>query len=194
MNTLTLKKIKFLLGMFFALISFISCNSYSTQLKTIFINPNDRVLLLEIFNETSETVYPRGRTLELMLYNNSDLEFDYYSPNTPERVGIPFTTERKIGKCSQKDFENLVFYLEQEDLSTSKEIYLPTKRSMDSSIKKLIKFKYENKEKTIIIEENDNHIHLNEKKGVFPSSLIKLLELSERINKELRKEINTDSR
>lgn len=151
-------------------------------------------LILEVMSETSKTVYPSGKILEARLYDNKEVEFDFYLPNTPDRVGMPFTSEKKSAKLSQEDFDKIKFLLGKSDLLNAKNSYAPIERILDATIKKTVSFKFGTQGKIIVLEENDSHLHLEEKSNLYPASLIRLLELVEDINKRLRKQIDPESR
>lgn len=152
-------------------------------------------ILLEIETDASETVYPLGKTLDLRVYGNRQVEFDFYLPNTPDRVGLPFTSERRKTKLSQEDFDNLKTLLDKSDLVNANSYYAPSRRvAIDARVKKTVIFKMGNQQKTIVLEENDSHLNFRKKSDVYPSSLIRLLELIEDINRKLRKQIDPESR
>lgn len=172
-----------------------SCSSLSNQGLEESNRIINKSLLLEVLSETSETVYPKGKILELRLYNDKNVEFDYYPPNTPDRIGLPFIPERKTAKLFQEDFDEIKSLLCDSALLNSANVYPPKiKRVLDATIKKSLTLNCGNQEKAILLEENDSHLHFEEKVGVYPTSLIKLLAISEKINKKLRIEINSESR
>jgi hypothetical protein len=155
----------------------------------------ERKVILEIITDASESSYPSGKILDIKLYNNKTVEFDFYLPNTPDRIGMKFTSEKKEAKINQEDFIEIDSLLRKSDLVNAKNYYAPSRHmSVDSFMKKTITFKVENQEKTIVLEERDSHLHLEEKSDLYPTSLIKLLELTEEVNKNLRKQIDPESR
>lgn len=154
-----------------------------------------RKAILKVSTMAGDTSYPHGQILNMKLYDNMDVEFDFYFPYSPERVGKKFTTELKKGKISLENYNQIISILNQPDIRLSDNYYAPGKiMSVDSSVKKTVIILSENNEKKIVLEENDSHLHLKNKSGIYPASLIKLLELVERLNLELRKEIDPNSR
>ena len=155
----------------------------------------EKELILEVITNASESSYPRGKVLDIRLYNDKEVEFDFYPPNTPDRIGMKFTSEKKDAKLSQEDFDEINSLLSKSDLLYAKNYYAPSRRSsFDSTVKKTVNFKVENQEKIIVLEERDSHLHLEEKSSVYPASLIKLLEVVEDVNRKLRKQIDSESR
>jgi hypothetical protein len=164
----------------------------------------EKKVILEVTTIASESSYPSGKILDFRLYNNTEVEFDFYPPNTPDRVGMKFAAEKKEAKLSQDDFDKITSFLSKSDLLTADNVYLPRRispMSIDSSVKKIIALRYVNQEKQIILEENDSHLYLSDappnftvKPNLYPKSLIELLELVNTINKKLRKEIDPESR
>lgn len=152
-------------------------------------------VILEIITDAGESSYPRGKILDIRLYNNKEVEFDYYPPNTPDRVGMKFMSYRKDAKLDQEDFDLINSLISQSDLLNAKNYYAPSRHSsIDSTVKKTINLRAGIEEKTIILEERDSHLHLEEKSNMYPPSLIRLLEVVEDINRKLRKQIDPNSR
>ncbi len=157
--------------------------------------PIGKEVILEVKTNASRSVYPSGETLDIKLYNNKEVEFDFYPPNTPDRVGIPFSYEREKARLDEEDFKKITDLLGKQDLVRANSSYQPNNyRSVDATVKKIIVFKIGSEEKTIVLEENDSHLHLEEKSNVYPTSLIQLLNVITGINKKLRVEIDPDSR
>lgn len=181
-------------GFLFVVLLISGCISQIQNDTNTVIMQENKDLLLEITTEASETVYPPGKTLDFRLFSNREIEFDFYPPNTPDRIGMRFTSEKKSAKLSQEDFDKIIPLLNKSDLIGAKNYYPPSKRGLDATVKKTIRLKFVSKEKTVILEENDSHLHLKEKLDLYPASLVKLLEIVEEVNKKLRRQIDPESR
>jgi hypothetical protein len=166
-------------------------NNANAEPKSLYL----RKVILEINSNASDSSFPQGQTLDIRLYDNMAVEFDFYLPNTPERVGMKFTKETKVDKLSQANFDKIISLINESSLLNAKSYYEPVRRmSVDSFIKKTVIIKANDNEKRIVLEERDSHLHLKDKTNIYPESLIKLLELVEKTNKELRKKIDPESR
>jgi hypothetical protein len=149
-------------------------------------NPAARQALLEVSTAASSTVYPPGETLDLRLYENGEAEFDYYLPPNPNRVGEPFKPVRRHAKLSAEEVGRIKTLLAGPDLSSAKAEYLPTQGMIDSYTVKTITYNDAGRERRIVLRENDSHLLLDKKEGVYPESLIELLKLIQNINDSLR--------
>lgn len=168
-----------------------NCSIFQVNKYTDNTLPVKKGVILEVITEAGETSYPPGQVLDLKLYDNKEVEFDFYKPDTPDRIGIQFSSERKQSTISQEDFNEIKSLLNNSDLLNAKNYYAPSINiSVDSRIKKIITFKAVNQEKNIVLEERDSHLHLKEKLGKYPESLVMLLEKVENINRELRKHVD----
>jgi len=154
---------------------------------------NNRVIL-EVVSETSETVYPRGKILVLRLYDNSVAQFDFYPPNTPDRVGMPFESSLNRRSISQDKLASIVAYMDSLNFSQLRDVYEPTLRPSDAFIKETINLQSGSKTKKIVLEENDSHLHLDQKSESYGAALVILLRFVEKLNLELRKEMDPNSR
>lgn len=170
------------------------CSVADTKSNVSIAPAVERNLLLEVKTETSATVYPSGRTLDLRLYDNREVEFDFYLPNTPDRIGKPFESERRRSHITDKEFEDFLLLLNQTRHMGGKDFYAATQRVLDATIRKTITLDGDKSSRVIILEENDSHLHLREKGAIYPPPLLNLLELVENTNRRLRKEINPESR
>jgi hypothetical protein len=172
-----------------------SCARFqANEYENSFLFANKKVIL-EVSTKAGETSYPQGQILDMRLYNDMEVEFDFYLPNTPERVGLKFTSEMKKGELTLEAFDQILSLLGKPDLLSASNYYKPSRSmSVDSSVKKIVNISYAGNEKQIVLEENDSHLHLKEKSIIYPESLLKLLELTEKTNKELRRQIDPESR
>lgn len=158
-------------------------------------SPFEKEVILEVKTNSSKSVYPSGKTLDIKLYNNKGVEFDFYPPNAPDIVGIPFSYKREKTQLDEEDFRKITELLGKSDLISANNSYQPTNdRSVDATVKKIITFKVGTQEKTIVLDENDSHLHLKENSNVYPTSLIQLLNVITSINKKLRGQIDPNSR
>src|SRR5918911_3332038 len=148
--------------------------------------PASQKSLLEVSTEASNTVYPPGETLDLRLYETGEVEYDYYPPPNPSRVGEPFRAVRKRTKLSTEEVEHIQDILNKPDLSNAKAEYPPIKPILDSYIVKIVAYNDQGRERRIVLRENDSHLLLDKKEGVYPKSLIELLKLVQKINEDLR--------
>lgn len=155
----------------------------------------NKEVILTVTTNASESSFPRGEILDIRLYSNNEVEFDFYLPHTPERVFMKFSSEKKKGKLNEEDFDKIKSLLIEPDLVNAQTYYAPLRKSsIDSFVKKTVIFKVNNQEKIIVLEERDSHLNLEEKLNIYPESLIKLLEEVEDVNKKLRQQIDPESR
>ena len=151
--------------------------------------------ILEVQSYAPDTSYPRGNILDIRLYQNRRVEFDFYPPNTPDRLGMKFSVERLESMLSEAQFDKFVSLLNASDLGAAALDYPPSRTSStDSFIRKTVTYRIGEAEKKVSLEERDSHLHLSEKSEVYPRSLISLLELVEEVNRQLRREIDPKSR
>lgn len=174
----------------------ISCSFAETDTLQNKVLPGNSVIL-EVTTDASATSYPSGHILDMRLHENMTVEFDFYPPNTPERVGKKPTFETKKDKLNQHDYNQITSLLDSLDLSNANDYYGPIRAtSVDSFVKRNVLISYKGRKKSIILEERDSHLHLNEKSDLdlYPPPLIKLLEMIDDMNRDLRKHIDSQSR
>ncbi len=137
--------------------------------------------LLEVHTQTSGMVYPQGTILEIKLYSTGEAEMDYYltpSNYVPTNDRTPTKTQRKNVLLEANDFQTLKNLTETVDFMKAKSQYPPSFSGLsDVSTTTTIISKYKNELKKIVLEETDSSLHLEKKKGVYPESLINLLDL-----------------
>ncbi len=172
----------------------VSCSFLETDTFQNKVLPENTVIL-EVTTDASATSYPSGHILDMRLYENMKVEFDFYPPNTPERLGEKLTLETKKDKLNQHDYHQITSLLDSLDLSSANDYYGPSRTtSVDSFVKRHVLISYNGRKKSIILEERDSHLHLNEKSDLYPPPLIKLLEMIDDLNRDLRKHIDPQSR
>lgn len=155
----------------------------------------EKYQLLEVQTDASETSYPSGKILEIRLYSNKEVEFDYYPPYTAQRNRTASRFERKMAMLTDEDFDEIKSILSKPDLVNAKDYYGPSRETgIDSSVRKTVTFGTDNQKKVIVLEERDSDLHLEEKSTTYPPSLTRLLQLVESINRNLRKRIEVESR
>ena len=164
-----------------------SSNTASSKQEDKTVDPAGRKVLLEVSTEASKTVYPPGETLDLRLYETGEAEYDYYTPPNPSKVGEPFKAVRRQARLSTEEVERVRNILNEPTLSDSKAEYLPTKPILDSSVVKVVVYNNQGRERRIVLKENDSHLLLDRKGGVYPAPLIELLKLVQKINEDLRR-------
>ena len=133
-----------------------------------------------------------------------EAEFDFYPPNTPERVGMEFKAERRKAKLTAADFEKFIELINQPDLLDAKKTYSPRRispMSVDSEVKKIVTLRRGTQEKEIILEEGECRLYLDgapsyvvAKSELYPVSLVKLLKFVDSVNIDMRKQIDPNSR
>jgi len=180
-----------------------NCVSFQNDNSARQIIMPEKKVLLEIATISTETSYPHGEVLDIRLYNTKEVEFDFYPPHTPERLGMKFTIEKKKTKLSQEDFDKLTSLLRESDLLNAKDRYDPRRispMSVDSTIRKNITFTSSGRDKRIVVEEYDSRLFLDDvptyitaKPNIYPKSLIELLKTVEVINRRLRVQIDPAS-
>ena len=180
-----------------------NCVSFQNDNSARQIIMPEKKVLLEIATISTETSYPHGEVLDIRLYNTKEVEFDFYPPHTPERLGMKFTIEKKKTKLSQEDFDKLTSLLRESDLLNAKDQYDPRRispMSVDSTIRKNITFTSSGRDKRIVVEEYDSRLFLDDvptyitaKPNIYPKSLIELLKTVEVINRRLRVQIDPAS-
>lgn len=147
---------------------------------------NGRSVLLEVSTEASQTVYPPGRTLDLRLYESGEAEFDFYTRRDPMQPGAPFKAELRRVRLDAEEIERLRQLLADPRLSAARAEYGPTKPILDSWVVTVVDFNRGGQQQRITLKENDSHLLLDRKGGVYPEPLIELLRLVGKINLELR--------
>ena len=121
------------------------------------------------------------------MFNNAEIEFDYFLEYGPDRVGIPFSSEIKGSAITKEQLDKFKSLLEKLDSENLKSQYTPTQGIIDSHITVTVSYESRTGMKQIILEENDSHLNL-EKTNIYPSSLIKLMELVYQIYYDNRKQ------
>lgn len=157
-----------------------SCQSPNTGNR---IPTLEKEKLLEVKIQAFGPIYPPGETLVLRVFNNSEVEFDYYPPYTPKSVGKPFQSTLKSSTISAErlvEFRKALVKLESEN---SKDVYDPTKPILDSKVEITVLYRSTTGWKRIVINENDSHMH-SQRSDVYPFGLIKLMELVDKTNIE----------
>ena len=106
-------------------------------------------ILFEVTSNAKGPIYPPDKTLILRVFNNAGVEFDYYLPYGPDRVGIPFSSEIKSSKINQENLNEFKSLLETIG-SESKRHYKPTENIVDAKITITINYYSKNGIKQII--------------------------------------------
>jgi hypothetical protein len=148
----------------------------------------EKKMLLEVMNEATETIYPPGKTLTLRVFNNAEVEFDYYLPYTPERVGIPFSSEIRKTTITKEQLATIESLLKEIYSENPKTRYTPTQPMLDSHITVTLKYESKTGLKQIVMEENDSRLHL-EKTNAYSPALTKLMSLVYEIYFDNRKRL-----
>lgn len=148
--------------------------------------PNNDDLLLEMITDASDSVYPPGKSLDLRVYESGKTEFDNYSPDELHKVE-PATPQLKQTTINSEQLSAIRAVLNKLNSGNPKSTYPPTERIFDARIVTTITYKSNEGMKTIILQENDSHLHLEKKKHIYPQPLIELLNLSYKIGASVRK-------
>lgn len=145
------------------------------------------VVLLEIYTNASDSIYPPGRTLDLQVFDDGRAVFDDYSLTdaTKQNGEQPRRMETRIKDEDLRLIRRLVAELEIESPKSS---YTPTQsKSIDERVSVAVTYLVHGGMRTIDIVENDSYLHLDDPTIGYPKSLVALLKLNYEIGGSLRK-------
>jgi hypothetical protein len=143
-------------------------------------------VLFEVTTVTSESIAPAGEILDLRVFRDRRAEFDQFS-SADSKTGTTEKPELKHAEITSDQLSAIESALGELDSAQIQPSYPPSVgRTVDSFIQVSIRYRSKQGTKTIVLYENDSHLHLD-LKDIYPRELVNLLRLQYRIGAELRK-------